>query len=239
MEKQIISIGGGGFSKAGVYSEEDIELTKYFLRQTQKKNPSICFLPTASADDARYIVNFYVEMTKLSCKPSHLSLFMPSTKDIESFLLENDAIYIGGGSTKNMLALWREWSIDKILRKALEKGIVLGGISAGMNCWYEECVTDSLFGELTALQCMGFLKGSACPHYDGEEKRRPSYHALMQKGKVRSGIAVEDHAAVHYINNEIKQVITTKQTSAYQVFIEDSQVIEKRLNAIQLPYLRS
>jgi dipeptidase E len=235
MKQQILSIGGGGFSKCGgVYSEEDLGLANYFLQQTGKKNPSICFLPTASADDAKYIVNFYTEFNKLPCKPSHLSLFAPLIADIESFLLEKDAIYVGGGSTKNMLALWREWGIERILQKALEKGLVLGGISAGMNCWYEECVTDSLFGELTSLKCLGFLKGSACPHYDGDEKRRPSYHTLMQKGKISSGIAIEDNAAVHYINGEVKQVVTTKQTSAYQVFIEGSRIVENRLDATSL-----
>ena len=234
MKKQIISMGGGGFSKWGVYSDEDRTLAHYFLQQTEKAMPAICFLPTASADDARYTVNFYTEFLKLSCKPSHLSLFMPETKDIESFLLEKDAIYVCGGSTKNMLALWKEWGVDKILQKALDKGIVLGGISAGMNCWYEDCVTDSLFGELTALKCLGFLKGSGCPHYDGEAKRRPSYQALIQEGKMGAGIAVEEHAAVHYINGEIKQVVTTKATSAYQVFIENSKIVEKRLTATRL-----
>ncbi len=229
-----MSIGGGGFSNWGVYSEEDIELEKYFLLQTNKEVPAICFLPTASADDAKYIVNFYTLFNKLSCRPSHISLFSPPTKYIEAFLLQQDAIYIGGGNTKNMLALWREWEIDKTLQKALNLGIVIGGVSAGMNCWYEECVTDSLFGELTTLKCLGFLKGSACPHYDGDEKRRPSYHSLMQSGKICSGIAIEDHAAVHYVNGEIKHVVSTKQTSAYQVFFKDSKIIEKRLNATKL-----
>ena len=132
MKQQIISIGGGGFSKWGIYSEEDVELSRYFLQQTGKTLPSVCFLPTASADSAIYIVNFYDEFTKLPCQPSHLSLFSPPVADIESYLLEKDAIYVGGGNTKNMLALWKEWSIDKILQKALKKGVVLGGISAGM-----------------------------------------------------------------------------------------------------------
>ncbi len=234
MKKQIISIGGGGFSKYGVYSDDNLGIDNYFLKQTEKINPSVCFLPTASADDAKYIVNFYTEFNKLSCKPSHLSLFSPLTGDIESFLLEKDAIYIGGGSTKNMLALFREWKVDIILKKAYEKGIVLGGISAGMNCWHEECITDSLFGELSVLKCLGFLKGSACPHYDKEEKRRPSYHSLMQNNKITSGIAIEDNAAVHFINGKISQVVTTKETSAYHVFLDSAKIIENRFDAIRL-----
>ncbi len=234
MKKQIIAIGGGGFSRGIDYSPDDTALSLYYLEQTGKSNPSICFIPTASADDAKYTVNFYTEFTKLPCKPSHLSLFAPPVLDIESFLLEKDAIYVGGGSTKNLLALWKEWGVDKILQKALERGVVLGGLSAGLNCWYEECVTDSLFGELTALKCLGFLKGSGCPHYNSEEKRRPSYQALMLAGKVSSGIAVDDNAAVHYINGEIHQVVTTKQTSAYQVSIQGTTIIENRLNSVNL-----
>ncbi len=234
MKGQIISIGGGGFSSWGAYSDDNFGIERYFLEQTGKEIPSICFLPTASADDAVYTVNFYREFTKHRCKPSHLSLFSPLTADIESFLLEKDAIYVGGGNTKNLLALWREWGLDKILRRALAQGVVLGGISAGMNCWYEACVTDSLFGELTALKCLGFLKGSACPHYNGEKKRRPSYHSLMLAGKVGAGIAVDDHAAVHYVDGKIIQVITTKKTGAYRVSLEEEKVVEKRLSPIKI-----
>lgn len=234
MKQQIISIGGGGFSRSGVYSADDVKLSRYFLNQTGKEIPSICFIPTASADAAAYIVNFYDEFIKLPCKPSHLSLFSPPVKDIESFLLSQDVIYVGGGSTKNLLALWKEWGIDRFLQKALQKGIILGGVSAGMNCWYEECVTDSLFGDLTALKCLGFLKGSGCPHYNGEKNRRPAYQALMQEQKVSSGIAIEDNAAVHYVDGKIKTVVTTKQTSAYQVSIENGRIIEHRLDALVL-----
>ena len=139
-----------------------------------------------------------------------------------------------GESTKNTLALWREWGIDRILEKALEKGIVLGGLSAGMNCWYEECVTDSLFGELTALKCLGFLKGSGCPHYDKEEKRRPSYHALMQAGKIGPGVAIEDNAAIHYVDGEIKQILTTNRTHAYKVSLQGGKPIENRLTSLSI-----
>lgn len=139
---------------------------------------------------------------------------------------------MGGGSTKNLLALWKEWKVDKILKKALEKGTVLGGISAGMNCWYEECVTDSHFGELTALKCLGFLKGSGCPHYDTEENRRPSYHKLIKTKKINPGIAIEDHAAVHYINGKIYKILSTNKTSAYEVSFQKEKILEKRLKAM-------
>ena len=95
-------------------------------------------------------------------------------------------------------------------------------------------MTDSLYGELTALKGLGILKGSACPHYNGEEKRRPSYHALIQNGKMGGGIAIDDNAAVHYVDGKIKQVVTTKQTSAYHVMIQNGEIIENRQEAIRL-----
>ena len=232
MKQQIISIGGCAFAKVG--SSQPSALSSYFLEQTEKDRPKICFIPTASADDAKYTMNFYEEFTRTPCYPSHLSLFLPPTRDIEGFLLEKDAIFIGGGNTKNMLVLWREWGVDRILKKAYDNGVVLGGVSAGMNCWYEECVTDSLFGELSPLPCLGFLKGSACPHYDGEEMRRPSYQAFIKNGKMKGGIAIEDFAAAHYVNGEIVRVITEKSSTGYTVSLQDGAVVEKRLQSVTL-----
>ena len=109
-------------------------LDEYFLAQTGKPEPAVCFLPTASGDADGYVVRFYAAFMKLRCQPSHLSLFEPP-KNLEAFVLSQDAIYVGGGNTKNMLALWQEWKLDRILRKAWRQGVVLGGISAGSVCW--------------------------------------------------------------------------------------------------------
>ncbi len=137
--KQIIALGGGGFSM----EPENSLLDKYILQQSMKKNPKICFLATASGDSENYISRFYHFFEKQDCQPSHLSLFNPSTRNIESFLLDKDIIYVGGGNTKNLLVLWKEWGLDTILKKAWEQGIILAGISAGSICWFEEGVTDS------------------------------------------------------------------------------------------------
>ena len=169
--KQIIAIGGGGFSKFGDYSPKNLLIEEYILKQTGKERPSICFIPTASGEAPKYIVDFYRAFGTFDCRTSHFSLFEPPTADIEAFFLEKDAIYVGGGNTKSLIALWKEWQLDQCLKKAYEHGVLLSGISAGANCWFEECVTDSIPGELTSLKCLGFLKGSCCPHYDGEEKR--------------------------------------------------------------------
>lgn len=109
-------------------------------------------------------------------------------------MLDKDIFYVGGGNTRSMLALWREWGLDQLLFKAYQAGSILAGISAGANCWFEDCSTDALPGEPQALSCLGYLSGSFCPHYDGESQRRPSYHRMIREGLLREGLAAEDGA---------------------------------------------
>ena len=232
-KKQIIAIGGGGFSKYGSYSPENSFIEEYFLQQTEKNTPSICFIPTASGESSKYIIDFYRFFGDLDCKPSHLSLFDLPSADLESFILEKDAIYVGGGNTKSMIALWKEWDLDRILKKAWESGIVLGGISAGANCWFEECVTDSIPGALTSLQCLGFLPGSCCPHYDGGKMRRPVYRQLMQRSEISEGVAIDDNVALHYVNNRLERIVRSNQTgAAYKVFKSHDEIIEEKMKTI-------
>ncbi|SFD48696.1 Peptidase E [Bacillus sp. OV194] len=205
MLKQIIALGGGGFSM----EPENPLLDQYILRQSLKKNPKICFLPTASGDAEGYIERFYQGFKKHECVPSHLSLFKPPSADLRGFVLEQDVMYVGGGNTRNLMVLWREWGLNHILREAYEKGIVLAGISAGSLCWFEEGVTDSIPGQLTQISCLGILKGSNCPHYDGEKDRRPSYHDLILKG-LSEGYAADDGAALHFMNGELTKAVSSR-----------------------------
>ncbi|MGG3573886.1 Type 1 glutamine amidotransferase-like domain-containing protein [Bacillus gobiensis] len=223
--RQIIALGGGGFSM-----EPDNPLIDlYILKQTKKTSPKICFVPTASGDSDNYISRFYNFFNKQNCTPSHLSLFNPSTRDLEGFILEKDIIYVGGGNTKNLLALWREWSLDSILGKAWNQGIVLAGISAGSICWFDEGVTDSFGDGLEPIKCLGFLKGSNCPHYDGELERRPAYHELIESKNIQAGIATDDGVALHYIDQKISRIVSSRPNSkAYRVSF-DIKVIEKEL----------
>ncbi|MBB6450225.1 peptidase E [Geomicrobium halophilum] len=221
--KQIIALGGGGFSM----EPENPILDQYVLRQASTTTPSICFLPTASGDAEGYISRFYKFFNQQECRPTHLSLFNPPTRDLDSFIMENDIIYVGGGNTKNLLALWRDWGIDKILKKAWKEGKVLAGISAGSLCWFEEGVTDSFGDGLDSLKCLGFLKGSHCPHYDGEKERRPNYHKMVGSREISSGIAADDGVGIHYINDEISNIVTSrKNAKAYRVFMEGRLVEE-------------
>lgn len=215
--KQVIALGGGGFSM----EPENPLLDQYVLNQSDKIIPKICFIPTASGDSDNYISRFYNFFEKQNCKPSHLSLFKPQTKDLENFLLEKDIIYVGGGNTKNLLVLWKEWGLNSILNKAWGQGIILAGISAGSICWFEEGVTDSFGDELEPLKCLGFLKGSNCPHYDGEANRRPSYQELIATGKIKSGFATDDGVALHFIDQELKEIVTSRlNAKAYKVYYD-------------------
>jgi peptidase E len=192
-------------------------LDEYFLKQTGKRNPAVCLLPTASGDSDTYIVTYYDAFNRYHCRPDHLSLFFPPA-NIEAFLLSHDAIYVGGGNTKSMLALWREWGLDRILRRAWRRGIVLGGVSAGSICWFEEGLTDSISDKLTRLECLGLLRGSNCPHYDSEEDRRPVFRRLVGGGRMKPGVAAEDGVALHYVGRRLKRVVASRpDAAAYRV----------------------
>ncbi|SOC35209.1 Type 1 glutamine amidotransferase-like domain-containing protein [Ureibacillus acetophenoni] len=225
--RQIIALGGGGFSM----EPDNLVLDQYILKQSNKENPKICFIPTASGDSEGYITRFYESFNTLPCEASHLSLFKPPTKDLEGFILEKDILYVGGGNTKNLLALWKEWGLDEIIKKAWEQGIILSGLSAGSICWYEEGVTDSFGDELEPIQGLGFIEGSHCPHYDGEEDRRPSYQQFIATNQLKQGIAADDGVGIHYVNEKIVKIISSRPNAkAYQVSISNGILVEEQLD---------
>jgi dipeptidase E len=222
---QIIAMGGGGFSM----EPENPLLDQYVLEQSGKSNPAICFIPP-SGEEGNYIVRFYSAFTKLNCRPSHLSLFQPPTADLESFILEKNIVYVGGGNTRSMLAVWREWELGRILRRAWTEGVLLCGLSAGSICWFEQGVTDSIPGTLTALRCLGFLPGSNCPHYDGEVERRPAYQRLIHEGLLQGGYAADDGVALHFVGEAVSRVVSSRPSAmAYRVSLESGNVVEEVL----------
>jgi dipeptidase E len=223
IKRQVIAMGGGGFSM----EPENPLLDEYVIKQASKARPSVCFLPHATDDAVRNTFRFFKAFSKFDVKLTHLSLFSPETADLESFLMEQDVIYVGGGNTKSMVALWREWKLDGVLRKAYENGIVLAGLSAGANCWFDECSTDSVPGPYGVLPCIGILRGSFCPHYDGEVERRPSLHKMLSEGKIVSGYAADDGAAAHFIDGEFFGGVSSRpHAKVYKVDKVDGQVIE-------------
>lgn len=224
--RQIIAMGGGGFSM----EPDNLLLDQYILKQVKKEQPTICFIPTASGDSDSYIERFYKAFNTLPCKPTHLSLFEPQFADLHQFVLEQDILYVGGGNTRNMILLWKEWGLDEALRKAYENGSILAGLSAGSNCWFEEGLTDPINGPMYKLDCLAFLKGSHCPHYDGEEKRRPSYHQLILEGNIQEGYGVDDGAALHFIDESLFQTVSSRPNAkAYYVKREEDKIMESEV----------
>jgi peptidase E len=163
-------------------------------------------------------------------------LFRPSTADLETYLLAQNVIYVGGGNTRSMLALWREWGLDAILRKAYEAGVVLAGMSAGANCWFEQCSTDSVPGTLGVLPGLGFLQGGFCPHYDGEVARRPSLHHLLKEDKILPTYAADNSAAVHFVDEQLLGAVSsTANAKVYRVLKAEGEVVETALDMTRLP----
>jgi dipeptidase E len=223
--RQIIAMGGGGFSM----EPENLTLDRYVLAQAHTSEPRVSFLPTASGDADSYALRFYAAFSGLPCRPSHL-MFFRRTPDLREHVLSQDVIYVGGGNTKSMLGVWREWGLPEILREAWEAGVVLAGLSAGAICWFEQGLTDSFEGELRPLQCLGFLKGSSCPHYDGDPTRRPTYHHLVRTGVLLPGLAIDDGAAVLFVEDEIKGVVASRPgVTAYRVEQRNGAVKEEPL----------
>lgn len=225
---QIIALGGHNLTTG----DEDAALSRYILTQVPAERPRICFLSQGSGEDAFYVANFYRHFLDLNASPSDLSLFKPHTADIAGFLLDHDIIYVGGGNTKSMLALWRKWGVDLMLRQAWEQGTILSGVSAGAICWFEQGLTDSISGKLTALNCLGFLPGSCSPHFDGESERRPTYHRLIAEGGMAEGFGIDDSAALHLLGAEPPRVVACRaEATAYRVERTLAGACESTLNA--------
>lgn len=212
--KHIVAIGGAGLS-----AEDNYRLERYIVGLTGKERPRVCSIGTASGDSEWGRERFYAAAAVLGWEATHLALIPnPTTADPASVLLDQDVLYVGGGNTRNMLALWREWGIGHLVRAAWERGTVLAGPSAGMICWFAEGITDSVPGPLTLMQCLGFLPGSACPHYDSEPMRRPTYTRLIGAGLAQPGYAVDDAAALHFTGTDLAHVIAARPTArAYRV----------------------
>jgi len=192
----------------------------HVLRLTGKREPRICLLNTAAGDDPRWAVLMYDRFAGHSARVSHLALFpMPNVADPADLLLSQDAIFVGGGSVANMLAVWRVHGLDMIMRKAWHAGIVLSGSSAGGICWFEGGTTDSFGRRLRPFtEGLGFLSGSYCPHYNSESGRRPLYQKLVADGTLPGGYACDDGVGVHFVDDDLAEVIADRRgSSAYRV----------------------
>lgn len=211
--RQVVAAGGALLVETG-----DLKLERYILEATGKSKPRVAFVPTASGDEAAYVARFFESHARFGLELGVLRFFRRTPIDLREFLFGFDAVYVGGGNTRSMLAVWEHWGFADVLREAYARGIVLCGSSAGSICWFEEGVTDSVAGDLTRVTALGMLAGSHCPHYDGEKNRRPSYHGLVASGRIKPGYACDDGAALHYVDEAIHAIVAANPTArAYRV----------------------
>jgi len=229
---QIVAMGGGGFSM----EPENPLLDDFVLSLSRRRPARVCFLPTASADSPAYVAKFYRAFAGRSI-PTDVTTFDPTafarhparTADLQGVLADQDVIYVGGGNTANLLAIWRAHGIDRILKDAWLEGVVMTGVSAGMLCWFRGGVTDS-FGGLAALNDgLGLIDATACPHYDGEAERRPAYHRLVAEG-FPGGFAADDGAALYFRGTELVEAVSSRPgAGAYRVALVEGHAVESRL----------
>ncbi len=228
MSGAIVAIGGGGFAS----QPYNPLLDRFVLGLARTEVPRVCFLATASGDSEREVASFYRAFAEHACLAADLALFDRKVGDLRAYLLEQDVIYVGGGNTLSLLGVWRAHGLDAILGDALDAGAVLCGVSAGMNCWFEASVTDSFGPRLSPLHDgMGFVTGSACPHYDSEEQRRPVYHRLVAAG-FPDGYAADDGAALHFAGSDaLAEVVASREGArGYRVERrEDGAAVETTL----------
>ena len=209
-KSQIVAMGGMGAEGGSLFS--------FFTGLAAKSEPRVCLIPTASADSLDHTLAFYELCRECGAVPAHLTLFNRRVSDLRAFLLAQDAVFVGGGNTASMLAVWRAHGVDTVLREAWAEGIVLGGPSAGANCWFEASITDSFGPGLAGLQDgLGLLSGSFCPHYDGEVQRRPTYTRLIAEG-FTPGYAADDGVGMHFRDGELAEVVSARPgATAYLV----------------------
>ena len=219
-----ILIAGGGFGEAFI---------KYMASLTGKKRPRLCYLPTAAADRPDGIISWFRNCAPLDVEHLVQESFIASTRQTKGWdevLLSMDGIVASGGNTLNQQAIWKAQGIDDVLRQAWDRGIVLGGASAGSLCWFEEGTTDSRPKELSTVKCLGFLKGSHSPHYDREAGRRPLYQKLIGSGQMKPGYACDNDAGIYFEDNAVKRVVSTRaEAKVYYVSVVDGRVVEKVL----------
>ena len=219
-----MAMGGGGFLTGDLRSPLDDLLLSF----SPRPRPRVAFLPTAVGDSVRAIDAFHEAFSPRDCEVDVVTLFGIPDHPAER-VASADVLVVAGGNTANLLALWRLHGIDAALREAWERGAALGGVSAGANCWFEACVTDSFSIELDGLSDgLGFLAGSYCPHFDGEERRRPVYTRLVTEG-FPAGIACDDAAAAVYSGAELVEIVADRPGArGYSVSADGVEPIETR-----------
>jgi len=221
LRKQIIALGGGGFSD----EPDNLTLDKYILAQSPKASPRICFIASAGGDAKDYIQRFYAAYGKLPCRPSHIELTKTklSHNKLRKFILSKDIIFIGGGSTAFLMSLFKKLRMKAIFRTAWNKGVILSGMSAGAMCWFKEGFTNPHGNVFQRLDCLGFLEGSFCPHYN---QLRRIYRKMIRNGDLSAGYGVEDGAALHFLGRRLSAIAASRPSAnAYYVKSNSKELV--------------
>jgi len=186
-------------------------MARFLVELTDRERPRVLYIGTASAEDPSAALRVYDQFGGMA-EVSRLEFFPWPPEDLRSVVLEADLIVVGGGNSGNMLAIWRLHGVDELLREALDSSVLLAGSSAGGICWFEAGVTDSFGPQLEQMDCLGFLPGSFCPHYDDEELRRPRYHELL-RGGLAPGYAADAGVGLHFVDGELREVVACEEGS--------------------------
>jgi dipeptidase E len=220
-ERQIVAIGGGMLCPA---------MCAYLVGLTGRERPRVLYIGTATAENPDAALLVYDRFAGLA-EVSRLEFFPWPPENLSSVVLESDVVFVGGGNSANMLAIWRVHGVDGLLRQALDAGVVLAGSSAGGLCWFESGVTDSFGPELDQMDYLGFLSGSFCPHWNDEEQRRPRYHELLTEG-MAPGYAADAGVGLHFVDGELREVVACEEGSkAYRVELRDGEIAETPIEA--------
>lgn len=226
--RTIIAVGGG----LGLDSKDSGAFNKWLVKHTGVDQPKALYIPTAGAENPEKILQFIYSANEAGCSADWLSLFDQTSSDLREYVLSHDIIFVGGGNTANMLAIWQEHELGSILKEAYERGIVLSGKSAGALCWFEGGLTDSYGPELRPIKKgLGLLKGSYVPHFnDGDFKRKALYEKAVRDGKLPEGIGAPDGVTIVYENEEMKEIVSinaelsAKRVSREKLEAENEQI---------------
>jgi dipeptidase E len=224
MARTILAMGGGGFTM----EPDTPALDDFVLTLPERREPRILFLPTASGDPREQIGRFHAAFDDRPCEPSVLSLFRLADlrRPLRDIVLSQDVVYVGGGSMRNLLAIWRVHGLDTLLREAWERGIVLAGLSAGAMCWFEGGVTTS-FGAPEPTSGLGLLPGSLSVHGDGQPARRPVFLRAVADGTLPAGYLVDDGVGLVFADTALQRAVASRpQARATRVESVDGRAVE-------------
>ncbi|NTW27663.1 MAG: type 1 glutamine amidotransferase-like domain-containing protein [Candidatus Moranbacteria bacterium] len=236
--RKIIAIGGGEIGRIGV-KNETLGIDREIIKLSGKTNPKLLFIPTASGDASGYVESVQKYFgKKLGCKVDSLELILKkyTKKELEDKILKTDIVYVGGGNTLKMMKVWRKLGVDSLLEKAMKKGIVLSGLSAGSICWFRYGNSDSArFGKnkeasMMRVKGLDMIPALHCPHYDVENGREESLKEMMKRNK-GVAIAIDNCSAIEIVGDQYRILKTKKTANTYKVYWKSGKYFKELIPA--------